>query len=279
MINGKSICSIDGTHISYRYRKGKTSVVLVFLHGIGGNSSAWVPVLDYFEKKGFSTLYMDVRGHGKSDKPRNKRYYRLETCCLDLREILKKEGIQKVILIGHSSGGALAQKFELLYPEYVRTLVLITSFFTNPLKYYMVPLKPFTIPIKFFVSLLSLAARVLPRYKLKYTTYYKYRDSSEFYLFWKDIQGTPIEVLCYHVLVLLDFDNLEHLKRMELPVLIITGRKDWITRLEGSKKMHRLIKNSSLKILEDTEHDLLFKQPDKICEAIHSFISDGNFAR
>lgn len=279
MINGKSICSIDGVKIAYRYRKAKTQTVFVFLHGIGGNSSAWVPILEHYERMGVSTLYMDVRGHGKSGKPRNKRYYRLETCCLDLREILKKEGIKKAVLIGHSSGGALAQNFELLYPEYVSAMVLITSFYTNPLKYYALPLQPFTIPIKFVLSLIGLLARILPRYKLKYTAYYNYRDSSEFYLFWKDILGTPIEVMVYHLLVLLDFDNFEHIKRLDKPVLIVAGKKDWITKLEGSRKMHKLIKNSSLKIIDDTEHDLLFKQPSRICKAIDNFIKQRRLGR
>lgn len=271
MINGKTLISFDGTKIYYRYRNGR-STPLVFIHGIGGNSSAWVPILNHFESQGYSTLYVDVRGHGKSDKPRDKRYYKLENCCLDLREIFKKEGIHKAVLVGHSSGGAIALKFEQLCPAYVKSIILITSFYTTPLKHFAIPLKPLTIPVKFVASIVALIARVLPRYKLKYTAYYKYRDSSEFYLLWKDILGTPIETFIYSFLMLLDYDLSNHMKKIKMPVLIIAGKRDWITKLSGSKRMHRMLPDSQLVILDKTEHDLLFKTPEQIWSVIESFI-------
>jgi pimeloyl-ACP methyl ester carboxylesterase len=104
----QTISSFDGTNVAYRYMPGKLKYpTLVFLHGVGGNWTVWKKELIAFEKKGYPTLAIDLRGHGESDSPLPFEKYKHTSFVRDVYEILKKEKIKNFSLIGHSLGGGV----------------------------------------------------------------------------------------------------------------------------------------------------------------------------
>jgi len=110
---------INGTTIHYEIA-GKGSP-LVLLHGIGSNSRSWRRQLAGFSSD-FQVIAWDAPGYGGSSDPSGKpsmRYY-----ADGLRGLLDSLGISRMSLLGHSTGGVVAQEFYRAYPEYVRTLIL-----------------------------------------------------------------------------------------------------------------------------------------------------------
>lgn len=95
--------SFDGTKIYYKINR-KSGLFLIFVHGWTNNWSVWEKEIKFFQKKGYSTLTLDLRGHGQSDKPQNKKQYRFQCFAKDINEIIKKEKINNFVLIGHSMG-------------------------------------------------------------------------------------------------------------------------------------------------------------------------------
>jgi len=99
--------------------------ILVFLHGFAGQALQW-----QFQLRAFSNenrvIGLDLRGHGRSDKPRGN--FSMEQIQDDLRNALDVLGVnQKIILVGHSFGGAIAAQFAHANPERVQQLVLIAT--------------------------------------------------------------------------------------------------------------------------------------------------------
>ncbi len=86
----------------------------------------------FFSKKGFNTLTCDLRGNGKSPDPVNKNYD-VDRLAKDLNEIILKEGIKKVVLIGFSLGGMVAIDYYRQFPSSVKCLILVNSTYKNVL--------------------------------------------------------------------------------------------------------------------------------------------------
>src|SRR3989338_4944959 len=122
----KKIISFDHVGINYSIER-ISGFFLVFVHGIGGDLNVWKKKRKFFHKKGFSTLAIDLRGRGLSDKPDFIESYGLECSAKDIQGILKKEKITRFILIGHSFGGMVTIKFYELFPTLSKAYILIDT--------------------------------------------------------------------------------------------------------------------------------------------------------
>ena len=99
--------------------------VLVFIHGFGGNALQWTYQLSRFSRTN-RVIAPDLRGYGKSDKPGGD--YSMDQILADLEALLDALGVtEKVVLVGHSFGGAIASEFAAAHPQRVARLVLIAT--------------------------------------------------------------------------------------------------------------------------------------------------------
>jgi long-chain acyl-CoA synthetase len=107
---------------------------MIFLHGFGGQAVQWRYQLYKFSVSN-RVIAPDLRGHGRSDKPRLG--YSMAQIQADLINTLDVLGVTgKIVLVGHSFGGAVAAEFAAAHPDRVSHLVLIASagqFKLNPL--------------------------------------------------------------------------------------------------------------------------------------------------
>ncbi len=99
-----------------------TGPPLMLLHGFTGSSSTWLPFAKAW--RGFTTVAVDLIGHGASDSPAGPPRYRMDACVDDLAAVLDTLGIQRTALLGYSLGGRVALHFGLKYPERLSALVL-----------------------------------------------------------------------------------------------------------------------------------------------------------
>ena len=98
---------------------------LLFIHGFGSDSQTWRYSLGELSKTR-EVWTIDLPGHGNSiefpmayeSKSLFNEYAQI------LKEFLKKAGLKKVHLIGHSLGGGIALKFALNHLNYVSSLTL-----------------------------------------------------------------------------------------------------------------------------------------------------------
>ena len=73
----------------------------------------------------YHALAPDQRGHGDSDKP--TCCYTADDCAADVDAFMEALGLEKATLVGHSSGGLIAQRVALSYPHRIGRLVQIGS--------------------------------------------------------------------------------------------------------------------------------------------------------
>ncbi len=89
---------------------------LLFVHGAWHGAWCWeVHFLDFFASHGFSAHALSLRGHGNSDGRGNLRGMRIADFVEDVAEVAQKFACPPVV-IGHSMGGLVVQKYLEKYP-------------------------------------------------------------------------------------------------------------------------------------------------------------------
>ena len=96
----------------------------VLLHGKNFCAATWEQTIRALAGAGYRVITPDQIGFCKSTKP--ERYqYSFQALAQNTHALLESLGVGKIILIGHSTGGMLAARYALLYPDDVAKLVLV----------------------------------------------------------------------------------------------------------------------------------------------------------
>lgn len=104
------------------YRLAGSGPVLLLLHGLGCDSSTWLPLMPRLAER-FTVIAPDLLGHGASAKPRGD--YSVGGYANGMRDLLTLLGVDKVTVVGHSFGGGIAMQYAYQFPERTERLALI----------------------------------------------------------------------------------------------------------------------------------------------------------
>lgn len=112
----------DGCTLHYEeYGQGSP---LVLLHGLGSSCLDWemqVPALS----RHYRVILMDVRGHGRSDKPHER--YSIAGFSADLLALIEHLALERIHLVGLSMGGMIAFQLGVDHPQLLKSLCIVNS--------------------------------------------------------------------------------------------------------------------------------------------------------
>ncbi len=242
---------------------------LIFLHGIGGNSSNWEEQQIFFSKE-YTTIAWDARGYGHSedyDGPLN-----FSDFGKDLEILLDVLNIKKAHFVGLSMGARILMDFFSVYRKRVATLTLCDCYysfdknFLNPSKrkkYIEIRQKPLLegktlmdIAPKIIKSLVSPSCSENVKKKI-YNSLSQIR--SESYL--KTIKEA------------VNYDVTKGLSNFNVPVQLIFGEHDVLTPPSLGELMKEKIINSSLDIIPNAGHLSNMEKPITFNKILLNFLS------
>lgn len=241
---------------------------LVFMHGLVGSSSAWIPFEQHFTES-YNILTFDLRGHGLSLKPQDSESYAIKNFVDDLHALVSQLGATKFTLISHSFGTLIALEFLAIHAEMVESLVFLSPAFSlNKIGKTRV--------MKLVYNVLGGLTRILPFWsnvhgRTDYTKYIKTGD-------WNigrtiaDLWNTSLHVYFYCMKHVYAVEQEALLEQITTPTLLIHGRKDGMFPVENSLIMAKRIKNSKLLILEEADHIIVLNNEKEITEAMDTFL-------
>lgn len=201
---------------------GKT---VLLMHGKNFPSAYWEGTIDALVVEGYRVIAPDALGFGKSSKPLIQ--YSFSLLALLTNDLLDELGIDKVSIIGHSTGGMLATRFVLSYPDRVDKLIL-----EDPigLEDWRAEGVPYRTPSEWYIEERNVKYDSVVAYHKKY--YPKWKEE---YRKWAEIQYGPLKskqanqyakvaVLTYDMIftqpVLYEFGNID------VPTLLMIGQED-----------------------------------------------------
>jgi len=101
--------------------------VALLVHGFATNRDenwrrlGWMTA---FERKGWRTVALDLRGHGESDKPHDPGLYDRDAMAIDIIALMDHLNLGRVDLMGYSMGAHLALAATLAQPDRIANLIL-----------------------------------------------------------------------------------------------------------------------------------------------------------
>ena len=242
-------------------------LTLVFVHGLVGSSSAWLPYEKIFENE-YNILTYDIRGHGKSKKYLNYQDYEITEFANDLHNLTFYLNISKFILISHSFAGLIALEYIKLFRETV-----IATVFLSPIIYLNENLsaKIFRPILKVLSIITILPFNPKPRGHVDYNKHINSKD-------WDinrnlaDMKNTTLRVHFNCLRKSLILKQEYFLEKINVPTLIVHGEKDTMAPVKNSITMSKKIENSELVIIPNTDHIIVLNNVKKVSELIESFI-------
>ncbi|MBN2990991.1 alpha/beta hydrolase [Pseudomonas cedrina subsp. fulgida] len=105
--------------------KGRANArTVVLMHGKNFCGATWEGSIKALSDAGYRVIAPDQIGFCSSSKPDHYQYS-FQQLATNTHQLLAQLGIQKATLIGHSTGGMLATRYALMYPEQTEQLALV----------------------------------------------------------------------------------------------------------------------------------------------------------
>lgn len=240
---------------------------LIFMHGIGGNRTNWTDQIHVFAPH-LPTLAWDARGYGDSDDYEGPLDF--SDFARDLVRVLDHFGVEKAHLCGLSMGGRIAQDFNVLFPERVRTLLLVATFtgfanFSEADRKRFVDLrkKPLVEEGKEPKDIAPVVARTLVGPHATEEQYQRLVASmaalhKESYI--KTVEATTM------------FDRTAELEKIAVPTLLVFGEHDPLTTADMGREMAARVRGSRLVIVPKAGHLVNLEQPEAFDRAVLDFL-------
>jgi pimeloyl-ACP methyl ester carboxylesterase len=99
------------------------SAPFLLVHGLASNARLWDGVARHLSAEGRRSVAVDLRGHGRSDKPDDG--YDFATISKDLRDLIDVLHLDRPILAGQSWGAGVVLDFAVRYPDLTSGIVLV----------------------------------------------------------------------------------------------------------------------------------------------------------
>lgn len=241
---------------------------LVFVHGLSGSSSAWIPYEQEFEGR-YNLLTFDLRGHGKSKKFRGYSEYAITKLSDDLHALLNHLRIQNYILISHSFGTLVALEYFRKYGQTAQATIFFSPNYKVKKRRASQLLEPLTwlAPLWNWLPVLRTRGR--------HINYDHYRHTGDWNLrrMFVDITNTSLRIYLDCTGQSYGFSCEELLPQIHIPTLIVHGQRDSIFPVNNAVVMSRTIPGCELKMMKHDNHILVLNDLDGCMNAITEFVT------
>ena len=250
--------NVDGININYEVTGAGTPVIL--LHGWLCSLETMKPIAKTLENN-FRVYNVDLPGFGKSDKLQAPFNTDMFGDFLD--GFIKQLKIENPILIGHSNGGRTIINYMGRNLGKANKIILIDSAGIKPERKIGYYIRIYTFKIlKNFLRVFpdvemfnNIRERVLGKFGSS-----DYKNSSE--------------VLRRTMSIIINEDQREIMKNINVPTLLLWGENDEDTPINDGKIMEQNIKDSALITIKDAGHFSYLDSLNQCMEIIKSFLKE-----
>ncbi len=97
---------------------------VILIHSFAGNSTHWAAQLKHLRRSS-RAIAIDVRGHGRSDRPNALEAFAVPRMAEDLAAVVDGLGLERVVHVGSSMGGPIALAYAQKHFDKVAGIMLV----------------------------------------------------------------------------------------------------------------------------------------------------------
>ncbi len=240
---------------------------IVLVHGAGGSHREWPQAWQQppgatatAEQKTlteFPVYALNLPGHHRSDPPSRSS---VDDYAQDVMDFIETLGLEKVVIVGHSMGGAIAQVISLHQPLYLAGLVLVGTGARLPVNEML---------LNGLLTDFPGTARLIVKFAWHKETnaYFKQQASQR-------LLNTPPAVVHGDFLACDAFDMSDRLDQIKAPTLVVGSSVDKMTPLTASQFLVDRIPNAQLAVIEGAGHYMAMEQTSQVTEAMVEFLKE-----
>ncbi len=250
-----------GVTLPYVAVGSPSGVPMVFLHGVTDTWRSWETVLPDLPGS-IRAFALTQRGHGDADHPGSG--FRYEDFAGDLAAFLDAFGIEQAVIVGHSMGSAIAQRFALDYPERVLGLALIgsaTTWHGNDVvsELWETGVSQWTDAVDAdFVRMFQESPRLAPE---------------RFEIAVEESLKAPVDVWQKCFQTIMSTDHSAELSRIEAPTLIVWGDQDPLCSRAEQYALLAAIAGSRLEVYAEGWHNLHWEEPRRFAADLAAHVA------
>ena len=251
-----------GVRMPYLEQGDPQGIPLLLVHAVGDSGRIFEGLLDRLPAS-LHAFAPTLRGHGDASRPESG--YRSHHFAADLAAFMDEVGLQAAVVAGGSSGGLVAQRFAIDYPDRVRGLVLLGS--------------PLTLGDKpgaaqlWDTTFSKLADPVDPAFVRGFAESTLTRPMPGTLLDAAVSEGLKVPAFVWRATVrgILDDDFSAELGRIAAPTLIIWGDADALLPREDQEALARGIRGARLLTYPGAGHAFYWEDPAAAAKDLASF--------
>lgn len=240
---------------------------LFFIHGLSGSCSAWKPFESRLGDR-FNLCALDLRGHGKSLRPRDYESYEMGRFAEDVRQVVTELGATDPVFVSHSFGTLVTLEYLKAHQSEVEAVVLLS---------------PSAAPRRGFGPRLLRPILALGRLFHLYRPSKKRGDHVDYAIHpqrsdWDvsalllDIENSSWGVYFYVMEQALRVDYTAILPSLTLPALLIRGGRDTVFPTSHDDAFRRAMPQATLETIERGDHVIVKNNVEEIVASIEAFL-------
>ena len=282
--NNSHFYKVDSAVIHYRiYNEPGQKGKVLLVHGFCGSTFCWRKNIDTLLKAGYQVVAIDLPGFGYSDRNLhvNQSNSGRARMIWNLLSMIDKEDHRKWNIVGHSMGGGAVEAMALMNPDRVQTVTLVDGmvFIRNQsMKGAFITMAKIKGTNDILVSLAKqdiISYRSMARLMKK--VYGRPLDSAEMkgYADPLRITGSAASVINIYA----NAHEIRHLHAdglLDLPVLVVWGKKDKTIYLSTAKKLKRNVPNIDLRIIAGAYHAPMETHAQQFNDILIDFLNRRN---
>jgi non-heme chloroperoxidase len=254
-----------GVQMEYVEQGPADGLPVVFLHGVTDSWRSFERVLPLLPPS-IHAFAVSARGHGNSSRPDGGYHY--SDMAQDLRAFMDAVGLKKAVIVGHSMGASVAQRFVVDHPDRVSRLVLMAAFaslFRDAAltEFYRSAIAPLKDPIDAAFARewqqSTLARSMAPGHIDAVVAETLKVPARVWHAAFEGFLSTP------------DFTS--ELTRVAVPSLIVWGDKDTYTLRDSQERLRTAIPGARLVVYEGAGHGFHWEDPARFTADLAAFVT------